>query len=204
MIMRMLERLVIAFVMVVTLPFDWLFRACSGLRRSYYAGRLPPKMDIGRCDPLSEEAGEHNIQFVSRHDIAECGLKCPRCEELSARRGDFRRVRRTRLGEAVECPQCGQILIASPDTEHGDDLVEYDKDLFHRFVRVSAKQALRDELGDDIAGDRREMSANHKRFSVEGMVGSVPPKQVPASRKISEHDEIDPTFHMLPTKGGEE
>lgn len=206
--MKILEKLVICLVMVLTKPFDWLLAVAARLRRYYFAYRKPPRMSIGHCDPLSENPGEHNIQFTSRHDIAECGLKCPRCEELVARRGDFKRVRRTRLGEAVECPQCGQILIASPDTEHGDDLLDYDAEVFHKFVRIAPDEALRQEVGDDVGGDRQQMTANEKRFSVEGIIGNVHPQQVPENRlDVPERDtfkddpdEIDPTFHMLPQR----
>jgi hypothetical protein len=120
------------------------------LRQWHYRHRLPPQAVIPGCDPLGDTPGEHNLYFVSRHDLAECGLRCPSCRAVPAERGDFAAVRRTQHGEAVQC-SCGAWLAASPDTEHGDDLLPYDHQLFHTFVRISKAQALRERYGEDMA-----------------------------------------------------
>jgi len=135
------------------------------LRRWHYARRPPPRATIPGCDPLGTTPGEHNTYFVSRHDLAECGLKCPSCSALPAERGDFAAVRRTQHGEAVQC-SCGAWLVASPDTEHGDHLLPYNKALFHRFVRISPEQATRERYGEDMAVG---LSANRIRLGAEAL-----------------------------------
>lgn len=69
-------------------------------------------------------------------------MKCPQCGYLAVRPGDWRSVHRiARPGyveEAVCCPECTSFLLASPDSdidpiEEGDE--DYDKDIYHRFVR---------------------------------------------------------------------
>ena len=125
------------------------------------------------ADPLSSVAGEHNVQFVSRHHIAESGLVCPVCGNVTRKRADFSGIRRYRLtdgsaSEGVVCKQdrffphngttrrCGAILLACPDTEHGDDLVP-DNPEHYKFVRISQVQAIKEEHGDDaVAVDEQE------------------------------------------------
>lgn len=124
------------------------------------------------------EAGTHglsNLMFVSRHDIAECGLTCPLCQTMVADRGDFTNVRRMLVNgqenEVIHCPgnriveddrvvPCDAWLVASPDTEHGDHLDndgkvvttgENDDPDFYRFKRITADQALREKWGLDVA-----------------------------------------------------
>lgn len=135
----------------------WLEARWRSVSRWYYRNRPPPWQDIPDCHPLQNEPGEHNTTFVSRHAIAECGLKCDnfKCGKLAAPRGDFRSVRMTHLGEAVICPVCGWILVAAPDTEHGDDLLPYNDNVFHRFVRIAPAKALREEWGEDMTFDHK-------------------------------------------------
>lgn len=122
---------------------------------------LPP------TDPLSATApGEHRIEFVSRHSIAETGLTCPVCGTEAAPLGSYAMVQRSRLGELIVCGgrrqiqdteiPCGMYLCASPDTEHGDEIL-YDKvplferhDLFNSFVRISKGDAARLKYGEDV------------------------------------------------------
>jgi hypothetical protein len=117
-----------------------------------------PWLDIGPCDPLSDHPGEHHVSFVSRHHIAESGLRCPKCGDEAAMRADYSGLRRTRLGEAVRCECCHEILVASPDTEHGDHDLPYDAEVFHRFVRIDPAQALREQWGGDISGSPDQMT----------------------------------------------
>jgi hypothetical protein len=118
--------------------------------------------------------GATNVYFVSRHDIAECGLWCPRCKTMVCKRGDYSLVRRTYINgtenEVVKCTgvmlfgsqelACPLWLAASPDTEHGDHLKEdgtvdivgdRDPPEFYQFRRVTKAQALQEELGMDVA-----------------------------------------------------
>lgn len=183
-------RLCFLLVSWALLPIDLASAGFRWLARKYYEHRRPPWMDLGHCTPLTEVAGEHCISFVSRHDIAECGLKCRKCREVAAGRGDYRGVRRTNLGEAVKCHGCGETLIASPDTEHGDDLLPYDKTRFHRFVRVSELQALREQYGDDMTGNLDRFSATPKRFKMREEV-SLDPEQAALAAGIPWSD-IEP------------
>lgn len=113
---------------------------------------------IGPCDPTSPTPGEHNVTFVFRQAIAEGDLVCPKCGELAARRGDFSKVKQSRLGEAVKCDCCGEILVASANTEHGDDKLFGDglPDTFD-FVRIDAETALKEQWGDDVEGSVDDM-----------------------------------------------
>jgi hypothetical protein len=129
--------------------------------RWHYRNRPPPYRHLPGCDPLGTTPGNHDLLYSSRHDIAECGLVCKNCRTLTAERGDFSKVVYTQHGEAVKCENCGLWLVASPDTEHGDDLIPYERINFHRFVRISKKKATREQYGDDIS---TEMTAAMKRF----------------------------------------
>jgi hypothetical protein len=61
---------------------------------------------------------------------------------------------------------CGGILIASPDTEHGDNLLwdkvekERRESLFFRFRRISEEQMLKEKYGFDVFGTSGYLSAN--------------------------------------------
>jgi hypothetical protein len=149
-------------------------------------------IDLGNANPLSNQAGNHNCHFVSRHDVAECGLVCPGCQKLAAERGDFSGVRKVRiyvsarltdgtmgtipqLGEAIRCDGCNSYLLASPDTDHGDDNLLRDpvtklivKDMppeFYLFKRITALQAAKERWGEDVcktgeAGDAQQLVVN--------------------------------------------
>lgn len=133
--------------------------------RWYFRVRIPPYRDVCSIDPwTSTDHGEHNVQGISRHSIAESGLICPVCNNEVAARGVFRHIFRTRIGstpcEALECGgirqngvRCGTVLFACPDTEHGDDQMDYDTKKFHRFKRIDEKQAMREQYGEDIIGE---------------------------------------------------
>lgn len=129
----------------------------------------PPWIEMPAIDPWSSPTshGEHSIEAVSRHSIAETGLVCPRCRTEIGVRGNYEMVRRGRMGEVIKCigtrrlqdgaeHVCNTYLVASPDTEHGDHLI-YDKTpveerqkLFYTFVRITEADMLREKLGDDI------------------------------------------------------
>lgn len=194
----MVMRLFCWCLAVALWPIDILQAALKRVARAYYEHRRPPWLDIGVCDPLSEEAGEHNVTFASRHDIAECGLKCQKCLKMAADRGDFKPVRRTRLGEAVVCPGCEDILVAAPDTEHGDDLLPYDKKVFHRFVRISELDALREKYGHDMSGQGRSLSANEKRFSMREETAQTPEQKALKEGIAWSEVEPDPNAHTEP------
>jgi hypothetical protein len=130
----------------------------------------PLWLAIPNTDPLSATAhGEHRVEFVSRHAIAETGLLCPVCRTEVAPVGEYTMVRHSRLGDVIKCNgkrilqdeemPCGMFLIASPDTEHGDHLL-WDKvpkeerhALFHSFVRISEGDAVRLKYGQDVVTD---------------------------------------------------
>ena len=134
-------------------------------------GLRPPWVVLPALDPWSAVAhGEHKIEAISRHAIAEAGLICPRCLTEICPRGDYTMVREGRLGainnEVILCRGqralngdkivCGAILAASPDTEHGDNLLwdkmpEKERFIFFRFRRVSEDQAFKEKYGFDVS-----------------------------------------------------
>jgi hypothetical protein len=118
---------------------------------------------------LTSKPGQHQTFFVSRHHLAEGGLECPLCHEIIPA-GNFTGVYRTmvdgRENEVIICQgkrkvegvrevKCETMLIASPDTEHGDHLNDKgevdahapDPPDYYRFVRAPADQALREKWG---------------------------------------------------------
>jgi hypothetical protein len=123
-------------------------------------------------DPAAgDQHGTHNIEFVSRHSIAETGLICQRCRKQTTDRADYSQVATYRFpsgdtNEGVRCTNqrtlgdgtevfCGCINLASPDTEHGDN-ISMDKGLLSheeslRFRRITREQAVRDEFGSDVS-----------------------------------------------------
>lgn len=144
--------------------FKWLFR-----------DRL--WLEVPSGDPYTESTahGTHHFEFVSRHAIAETGLKCPLCHNEVSPLGDYRLVRHCRLGDVVRCNgtrqvndedlPCPAYLIASPDTEHGDHLV-YDTtplnkrmEKFCRFVKISEADAVKLKNGKDISAKAGELYA---------------------------------------------
>lgn len=122
---------------------------------------------VPATDPITATThGEHKIEFVSRHAIAETGLICPSCHNEIASIGDYIMVRHCRLGDVIKCngtrhiqdeeTPCGMFLVASPDTEHGDHIL-YDRvpqddrfELFYRFVRISEGDAAKRKYGEDL------------------------------------------------------
>lgn len=136
---------------------DWLIYLTNGV----------PWATPRSITALGAQHGLQPLYWVSRHDLAECGLVCPRCAALAAEQGDVTNVRRMlingRENEVVKCLNsiegedgskraCNAILVASPDTEHGDDTTAGDPDDFYRFCRTTAERVLRDRYGMDAAG----------------------------------------------------
>lgn len=160
--------------------------------RWHYRNRPPPYRAIPGADPLGDAHGEHQVIFVSRHDLAECGLKCDNCRSLAADRGDFSKVFESQYGEAVQCSGCDSYLVASPDTEHGDDLLPYDKKAFHRFKRITEAQAVRERYGDDM--ERKDGQLQAKRIRLGDIAEHMsqpegepapPPEDDPRNRKTN-------------------
>ncbi len=147
-------------------------RLWRSVRQWHYRNRPPPWVDIPGVDPLGSEPGEHNTHFVSRHHIAESGLTCPACGGVAAYRAEFKKVHLSSLGEVVHCG-CGAWLVASPDTEHGDDQKPYTKSM-HTFVRIPQEQAVREQYGEDVSSKDGRLHANHTRFTIgEGAVKAL-------------------------------
>lgn len=156
-----------------------MIRALSRLwafLRSFGDGlnRRPPWGVIRGVNPLLGHAGETNIYWVSRHDLAECGLwvDLPMGRHRVAEAGDFLLIRRGVLpgtgvvvefipyeypagnGQTATC-----YLVASPDTEHGDHL-KLDNCQPHEkasllsemntFVRRTYAEILQDRHGADM------------------------------------------------------
>jgi hypothetical protein len=126
-------------------------------------GKVPllPAKYLGRLGGTGTDSGQHYCGFVSRHHLAEGGLDCPLCQWHIADAGDFSKVYRVmfdgRENECVICPgerevengrrvACQAVLLASPDTEHGDHLNDKgevdpyapDPPEYFRFVRTDA------------------------------------------------------------------
>lgn len=134
----------------------------------------PRWLNIPPGDPFtSGEHGTHHFEFVSRHAIAETGLHCPLCRNEVAPLGDYRLVRRSRLGEVIRCNgtrqvndedvPCPAYLVASPDTEHGDHLIydkASDKSVFMRFVRIKEADAVKLKYGKDVKMQSGDLFAN--------------------------------------------
>ena len=107
-------------------------------------------------------ANTHEVYMVPRQEIAECGLKCPKCQTEAVPRADFSKIVRVFIdgqeNEVVKCPgiwetaegrqvSCPAWLAASPNTEHGDDLIEGDPLSFYQFTRITQQQALKEKYG---------------------------------------------------------
>jgi hypothetical protein len=110
----------------------------------------------------------HELYMVPRQEIAECGLKCPKCLTEVAARGDFSAVVRAFVdgqeNEVIKCrgsiplpsgrdADCPAWLVASPNTEHGDEQIEGDPPEFYRFSRITLQQAMREQYGMDVTFD---------------------------------------------------
>lgn len=147
--------------------------------------------------PLDNEPGEHNVHFVSRHDIAELGLRCPACKKIAAKRGDYSLVREAILrdgthNEVIICPnvyknkdgfevECSAYLLASPDTEHGDHLDpdecgkgeddvpmrEVTPGECYLFKRISKGEAAKEQFGDDVTVDGQGRITAHADLAIE-------------------------------------
>jgi len=178
--LRMILFLMILSLTILFLPFRiyyWVAGKFATVRKWYYRNRPPPPMDIGQCHPLQEQhPGEHHITFVSRWDLAECGLRCPSCLCEAAARGEFAGLRTTKLGEVVVCGKCGQILVASPDTEHGDDLCKY-TDSMHNFVRIAPERAMAEKYGEDIVSIKGDLNTLTKKAISWDTLNNAPSKE---------------------------
>jgi hypothetical protein len=151
---------------------------------------------------LGEGHGKHQTIFVSRHHLAEGGLECPICNRR-IEAGDFSHVQRTLVdGQENECivcqgerevengrmVPCKTVLLASPDTEHGDHLDAdgkvdpkgYDPPEYFRFVRAPADQHLREKWGVDA---RAPEDKNDD-------LGVMVPATAPAEPAKSKRDEV--------------
>lgn len=137
------------------------------------------RRQLQRISVLSGGHGQHQTAFVSRHHLAEGGLMCPLCQ-TSIPSGDFTGVKEYivdgHTNEGVVCQgerevgdrmvACATILLASPDTEHGDHFNDdgtitaqgADPPAFYRFVRCSPLQSLREKWGVNV--DDADMQAN--------------------------------------------
>jgi hypothetical protein len=178
---------------------------------------LPAKFR-GRLGGTSGTAdGQHHCAFVSRHHLAEGGLDCPLCKWRVADAGDFSKVYVTefdgRENECVVCPgerevetgrrvACQAILLASPDTEHGDHLNDKgevdpyapDPPEYFRFVRTDPDAALREKWGADAknGGDdvvlapespkerAKAVDAAKAQARAEALAAGAPPEVVDA------------------------
>jgi len=166
-------------------------------------------------DPAAGDShGEHDISFVSRHDIAETGLFCPVCRKQVTNRAEYGKVRTYRFpsgdtNEGIRCEntrvlngnevQCGTILLASPDTEHGDNLLMDQGKLSHNdslcFVRKDRTEALRDQWGEDIEydGTPNDRKVIKKRGAAQGF--ELPVDEAPNIIRMH-----DPVGDNLPEK----
>ena len=163
---------------------NWLLRAIGETPWSPGVARHMRAVPNGGLQPT------HEVYFVSRQDIAECGLKCEKCGTDVAERGDFSRVTRSIVdgqeNEVLKCQgllelqdgqkprQCPAWLAASPNTEHGDDLIEGDPPEFYKFSRISQAQALREKYGMEISTEDESLMADPKARPE----GSIPGKDI--------------------------
>lgn len=152
--------------------FLWLSRVLKSDSKpvwlAHLAGEVPWVPRIDRYMRVHAETGQdtHEVSYVPRQEIAECGLKCPKCDTEAATRGDFTAIRRAFLNgqenEVIKCTgfvfvgdspvavRCPMWLAASPNTEHGDELIEGNPAEFYRFTRITAAQAVKEKYGVDI------------------------------------------------------
>ena len=182
------------------LGFTWIVRRFNLVHRWKLFSRIfgdggVPWASTKSAKTFGDSQGANDIIFVSRHDIAECGITCPMCQTLVADRGDFSGVRRmlingqenevvrctgTRIVELEKEVPCRFWLAASPDTEHGDHLGadgqvvtdgSADEPDFYRFKRITADQALREKWGMDVApivDEESGMRINPQTFTPVG------------------------------------
>jgi len=181
---------------------NWVLRA---LGETPWAPGLARYM---RAVPNSGLQPTHEVYFVNRQEIAECGLKCTKCSHEVAERGDFSNVVRSILdgqeNEVIKCnglidmndgdkpKPCPAWLAASPNTEHGDDLIEGDPPEFYKFSRITTAQALREKYAIDISADMEGgiMADPHQRPE-----GATPKKDdvliVPFAQVIAQGQQLE-------------
>lgn len=156
---------------------DWLVRLSGGVPWAPGVARTMVAV------PNEGRQPTHEVYFVARQDIAECGVVCPKCSHDVAERGDFTRVMRAVIdgqeNEVLKCPglidmsdgqkprPCPAWIAAAPNTEHGDDLIDGDPAEFYQFTRITQQQALAEKYGVEI------------KPGIDGLVAD--PKQRPAA-----------------------
>lgn len=151
--------------------YGWWKKLAKAMFKSWYE---VPWASVRSFNVIGDTHGNNDIHFVSRHDIAECGLTCPNCGAIAAERGDFTGVRRALVNgtenEVVKClgrvfaemedHPCPAWLAASPTTEHGDHLdaegnvstdASCDSPEFYKFKRAEPETVLREKYGLDLA-----------------------------------------------------
>lgn len=94
---------------------------------------------------LPADDGKYTWHSVSRHGLVQQGITCSECGRAVAKPGDVHLIHVTRLGEAITCPHCNTILLASPDdaidpVKPGES---YDQTVYHAFVRPAGGSAVR-------------------------------------------------------------
>jgi hypothetical protein len=176
----------VAFVGVLFLARWWTRGTDKLAWLQRLAGEVPWAAEHDRHMRVNGEGtgqNSHEVCYVNRQDIAESGLKCPRCQTEVARRADFTNVVRVFINgqenEVIKCrgsiplpagrdADCPVWLVASPNTEHGDELLVGDVDEkgvytsnpnkpdppeFYRFTRITMQQAMREQYGMDVDWD---------------------------------------------------
>ncbi len=156
-------------------------------------GETPWAPGLARHMRATGEKGQptHEVFYVPRQDIAECGVACPKCGNDVAERGDFSRIVRSmvdgQVNEVLKCTglidpgdgtkpvPCPAWLAASPNTEHGDDLIDGDPPEFYLFSRISTAQMLREKYGLEIGADDAGLIADPKARPE----GSIPSATIP-------------------------
>lgn len=149
---------------------NWLLRAMGEVP---WAPGLARHM---RAVPNQGMQPTHEVYFVPRQEIAECGVACPKCGSEVAERGDFSRIMRANvdgevnevvkcigmidLGDGTKPVPCSAWLVASPNTEHGDHLLDGNPAEFYTFNRITNAQVLRERYGIEISGDSSGLQAD--------------------------------------------
>jgi len=153
---------------------NWLIRLGGGVP---WAPGLARVMTAVSSDKSVQNS--HEVYFVPRQEIAECGLACPKCSHEVAQCGDFTEVVRAIVdgqeNEVIKCRglidvgdgrkpvPCPAWLAAAPNTEHGDDLIEGDPPEFYQFTRITQAQALREKYGIEISQGIDSLVADPKQ-----------------------------------------
>jgi hypothetical protein len=164
---------------------NWLIRLAGGVPWAPGLARTMVAVPNAHRQPT------HEVYFVARQDLAECGLACPKCKHEVAERGDFSRVERSIIdgqeNEVIKClalidmadgqrpKQCPAWLAAAPNTEHGDDLIEGDPPEFYKFSRITQAQALREKYGVEIGQGIDSLVADPKQRPADAVFGDAIP-----------------------------